>query len=131
MSDSAAPLLRVRNWDSVYENNRSREMKRTNWYLAPNDLSADGYVELVGCEQGAAHFGVWNAVLMVASRARPRRGLLVKDDGRPHTAESLARVTRLPEAVVRDALVRLLQIGLLEPVSNDSPEISNLESHPH
>src|ERR1700693_2981185 len=104
MSGSAAPMMRVRDWDAIYENNRSREMKRTRWFPAPNDLSADGYVEIVGHEQGAAHFGVWNAVLMVASRAKPRRGLLVKDDGRAHTEESLARVTRVPVTVVSDAL---------------------------
>ena len=57
MSEPAAPMLRVRNWDSVYENNRSREMKRTDWFPAPNDLSAYAYVELVSHEQGAAHFG--------------------------------------------------------------------------
>jgi hypothetical protein len=123
-------MMRVRDWDQLYENNRSREMKRTNWFPAPNDLSADGYVEIVGHEQGAAHFGVWNAVLMVASRAKPRRGFLIKDDGRPHNEESLARVTRLPEAVVRDALRRLLQIGLLEIVEPDSHEINNLPPHP-
>ena len=130
MSDPAAPLLQVRNWDSLYENNRSREMKRTNWFPAPNDLSAYAYVELVAHEQGAAHFGVWNAVLMVASKAKPRRGLLVKEDGRPHTAASLARVTRLPQAGVQGAIDRLLEIGLLELVECDAPEISNLGSHP-
>lgn len=123
-------MLRVRDWDRLYENNRSRDMKRTSWFPAPNDLSADGYVELVAHEQGAAHFGVWNAILMVASRARPRRGLLVKEDGRPHTAESLERVTRLPAAVIQEAIDRLLSIGLLDVVEDASPEISNLPPHP-
>jgi len=125
-----SPLLRVRGWDVLYENNRSREMKRTDWFPAPNDLSSDRYVDLVGHEHGAAHFGVWNAILMVASRAKPRRGLLVKADGRPHTTGSIARVTRLPEPLVNDALTRLLEIGLLEIVEDESPEINNLGSHP-
>ena len=80
-------MLRVRDWDKDYENNRSREIRRTLWFPAPNDLSADGYTELVGHPDGAAHFGVWNSLLMVASKASPR-GSLVRDDGRPHTAES-------------------------------------------
>lgn len=125
-----APLLRVRDWDQLHENNRSREMKRTNWFPVHNDLSADGYVELVGHPEGAAHLGVWYAALMVASRAKPRRGLLIKDDGRPHTAESIARVTRLPEAVVSEALRRLLKIGLLEVCDPDVPETNNLPPHP-
>jgi hypothetical protein len=86
-------------------------------------------VELVGHDQGAAHFGVWNTILMVASRAKPRRGWLMKDDGRPHTAESLARVTRLPETIVSEALTRLLEIGFLEVVGGGEPKISDLPSH--
>ena len=130
MNGATPPTMRVRDWDRLYENNRSRGLKRTDWFPAPNDLSSDSYVDLVGHEQGAAHFGVWNAILMAASRAKLRRGLLVKEDGRPHTAESLARVTRIPESLVGDALVRLLKIGLLEVVDSGEPKISNLPPHP-
>jgi hypothetical protein len=130
MTDSAPPLLRVRDWDRLYENNRSREMKRTGWFPAPNDLSADGYVELVSHEDGAAHLGAWTALLMVASRAKPRRGLLIREDGRPHTAESLSRVTRLPEPLLAAAIECLLKIGLLEVAEADLHEISDLPSHP-
>jgi hypothetical protein len=130
MSRSTAPLLRVRDWNQRHENNRSREMKRTDWFPALNDLSADSYVELVGHPEGAAHLGAWHAVLMAASRAKPRRGLLLREDGRPHTPESLARVTRLPEAIVEAAVARLLGIGLLEVVDDDPPQTSNLPPHP-
>ena len=105
-------------------------MKRTNWFPAPNDLSADGYVELVGYQDGAAHLGAWYAILMVASRAKPRRGVLLKEDGRPHTAESLARVTRLPETIVTEAIPRLLGIGLLEVVDPDAHQNNGLPPHP-
>ncbi len=128
--ESKPPLLRVRNWDALYENNRSREMKRTRWFPAPNDLSADGYVDVVTHDRGAAHFGVWNAILMVASRAKPRRGLLIKEDGQPHTAKSLAKVTRLAEETVSETLERLIAIGLLDVVDDDSPETNNLAPHP-
>jgi hypothetical protein len=130
MDDTGRPLLRVCKWDQLFENNRSRDMKRTNWFPVPNDLSADGYVELVGHQEGAAHLGVWSAILMVASRARPRRGVLLKEDGRPHTAESIARVTRLHETVVKEAIPRLLEIGLLEIVDSHAHETNNLPSHP-
>jgi hypothetical protein len=129
MNETGPSLLQVRNWDQLFENNRSRDMKRTNWFPAPNDLSADGYVELVGHQEGAEHLGVWYAILMVASRAKLRRGLLLKDDGRPHTVESLARVTRLDETIVTEAIARLLEIGLLEIVDLRSPETNNLPPH--
>lgn len=104
-------------------------MKRTNWFPAPNDLSADSYVELVSHEDGAAHFGVWIALLMVASRTRPR-GSLAWGNGQPLTAESLARVTRLPQAVVSTAIKRLLAIGLLEIGEDKSRKKNKLIPHP-
>src|SRR5579871_1573071 len=131
MNDSSSSrLIRVRDWDQLYENNRSREMKRTNWFPAPNDLSSDSYVELVSHENGAAHLGVWMAILMVASKATPRRGLLVKENGQPHGFASLSRVTRIPESVIQNALDRLLKIALLEYVDDDSPDNDGVRSHP-
>lgn len=123
-------MMRVRDWDRLYENNRSREMKRTNWFPAPNDLSSDRYVGLVSHEHGAAHLGVWVAVLMVASRAVPLRGLLAKDDGQPHNAESLALVTRLSEALVNDALYRMLRLRLLEIAGPEVAAPRDTASHP-
>jgi len=113
-----ARLLRVRHRQARHENDRSRELKRTDWFPFSNELSADSYVELVTHEDGAAHLGVWAAILMVASKAKPR-GVLVRDDGRPHNAASLARVTRLPESVTASAIDRLLKIKLLEVVDDD------------
>src|SRR5690242_12654796 len=110
-SESTPRLLRVCDWDELYENNRSREIDRTRWFPVPNDLSADWYVDLVTHDEGAAHFGAWHAILMVASRANPR-GTLSRED-RPHDAESLARVTRLPIQLIESAIERLLEIGLL------------------
>jgi hypothetical protein len=128
-SESMSPLLRVRDWDRLYENNRSRELGRTDWFPAPNNLSADSYVELVSHVDGAAHFGVWNALLMVASRAKPR-GALVRDDGRTHDPESLARVTRLPQQLIQAAIERLVEIGILEISGNKRCKKSKLRSHP-
>jgi hypothetical protein len=117
MNESAVPLLRVRDWDGQYENNRSRELARTSWFPAPNDLSADSYAELVSHAEGAAHLGVWTGLLMVASRAKPR-GQLVREDCRPHTAQSLALVMRIPKQLVENAIQRLLAIRLLEIVED-------------
>ena len=66
---------------------------------------------------------------MVASKAKPR-GLLIREDGQPHTAESLARVTRLPHDVIEACIARLLEIGLLETGDNKPRKKSTLRSHP-
>jgi hypothetical protein len=129
MRKPAAPLLRVRDWDSRHENSRSRELERTLWLPVPNDLGEDSYVELVSHEDGAAYLGAWHALLMVASRGRPR-GTLMREDGREHTAESLAVLTRLPKPVVEAAIERLLKIGLLETGAHKPRKKSQLGSHP-
>jgi len=121
--------MRVRDWDQLYENNRSRELNRTAWFPAPNDLAADWYAEIVSDQDGAAHLGVWYALLMVASKAKPR-GSLVRSDGQPHRLESLARVTRLSEPLLKAALARLLKIGLLEISETKRRRQSKLGSHP-
>jgi hypothetical protein len=123
------PTLRVRDWNSTYENNRSRELARTGWFPVPNDLSSDSFVELVYHPHGAAHLGVWLALLMVASKSK-MRGLLLRADLSPHTSESLALVTRLSKDLIEVAIERLLKIGLLE-ISKPKPRNKNdLVSHP-
>jgi hypothetical protein len=129
MKEPNPPTLRVRDWDANHENNRSRELKRLLWVSVPNDLGSDSFVELVSHQDGAGHLGVWMALLMVASRAKPR-GSLVWGNGQPHTPESLARLTRLPQAVVSTAIERLLAIGLLECGENKSRKENKLPPHP-
>ena len=112
-------LLRVRNWNTHYEINRTRSLKSMLWFPVPNRLDNDGYIELVSHPNGAAHLGAWLSNLQVASRCKPR-GTLVRDDSTPHTPASLARLTRIPVAVFDEAIPRLLSIGWLEVVQQDS-----------
>ena len=129
MNEFIQPMMRVRDWDRLYENNRSRGMKNTHWFPMPNDLSADGYVELLAHADGTTHLGVWTGVLMVASRTKPR-GTLVREDGSAHDSESLARVMRQPQPAVSAAIERLLQIGLLETDSGKSPRRKHIPRQP-
>jgi hypothetical protein len=109
-------FLRVRDWDALYENNRTRGYKKLNWVPVPNKQDGDGYTELVSVPNGAAHLGAWLAILQVASRCDPR-GVLQREGHRPHDAASLARMTRLPVEVFEEAIPRLLgSIGWLEIV---------------
>lgn len=113
--------MRVRNWDALYENNRTRILKRMEWVPIPNSLAGDGYTELVDHPNAAAHLGAWLAIVQVASLCKPR-GVLLRSNGQPHDAASLARITRLPVDVFYEVLPRLLSIGWLEL---DTPEISS------
>ncbi len=109
------PLLRVARWAERYEVNRSRELKNLAWLALPTDLASDSYVELLDHPNGAAHWGCWTTILMAAARSTPR-GTLLRDGGRPHTARTLATLTRMPESIVVELLRRAIALSLLEIV---------------
>ena len=108
---------RVRNWDRHFENNRTRELKRLEWVPVPNKHDGDGFTDLLDHKNGMAHYGAWHLILQVASKCDPR-GTLLRDgaDGvkTPHTASTLARITRGEEKAIKDAMDRLVSIGWLE-----------------
>ena len=111
-----AALYRIRNWDSIFENNRTKELKSMAWVPIPTKLASDGYTELMDHPNGPAHYGAWITCVHVASRCDPR-GTLVRGDGRPHDALSLSRITRVPASTYEELLPRLLVVGWLEVVT--------------
>lgn len=96
-------LYEIANWHDVYENNRTRELKKLLWVPIPTQLDGDGYTELVDRKNGAAIYGAWVACVIVAGRCDPR-GRLVRDGGRPHDSASLARITRLDKTIISEML---------------------------
>lgn len=96
-------LYRVKDWGSLYENNRTRELKAMAWVPVPNRHDGDGYTTLISRQDGAAMFGAWIAILQVASRCDPR-GTLLRDGAIPHNPESLSRMTRIPKKILELAL---------------------------
>lgn len=114
--------LRIRNWNKHYETNKTRILKTLNWLALPVALDNDGYAELMEHENGAAHFGVFVALLEVAARGVPR-GTLLRARNVPHDALSLARVCRIPAPTVQEAVTRLLNIGWIETWHTDALEV--------
>lgn len=86
-------LYRIRDWDERYENNRSRRVQNLQWVPTPNHHDGDGYIYVMSLPDAAEIFAGWMLILQVASRCHPR-GTLVRANGTPHTAESLAAKTR-------------------------------------
>ncbi len=106
-------LYVVKEWETYFENNRTRELKHLSWVPLPNKQDGDGYRELVQeHKNGTAHYGVWCALLAVASKCDPR-GTLLRDSRRPHDPYSLSRKTGIPSALFVEAIERLLEIGWL------------------
>jgi hypothetical protein len=118
-TDSTPQFLRIRDWNTRFENNRTRELKYLDWVPISNRMDTDGYIELVDHPDGAAHAFVWVACVMIASRCEnpALRGVLVRDDGTPHTAASIARQSRIPAPLCGIALKRLQEMTWLETVS--------------
>ena len=47
-------VLRVKDWNKHYENNRSRVLKKLDWLPIPNRLDNEGYIELICHPSGPA-----------------------------------------------------------------------------
>ena len=101
------PLYRIKDWDAHFENSRTRQMDAMRWVPVPNKHDGDGLTALLDHRDAAAHYGAWHMILQVASKCRTR-GTLLRDNGQPHDAKSLARMTRLPATVFEKVIPRLV-----------------------
>lgn len=113
----------IPNWDDVFENNRSREIKRPTWVPVSNSMDDDTFVELMQHRNGAAHFGVWICLILVGSRCDPR-GTLIKNNGIPHNSCTLRALIRTDSRTIQTAIDRLVAIGLLKikELNGDIPQ---------
>lgn len=116
-------LLKINNWDELYENSRTRSMVKMQWVPIPAKFDGDGYTELVlEHKNGVLHYAAWMAFVLTAARC-DERGTLAKSNGRPHTTHSIASMTKIPKAVLDEALPRLLDIGwIVSETTNDDQE---------
>lgn len=108
-------VLRIKDWDRHFENNRTRGYKSLRWVPVPNKQDGDGYTELVEHPDGPAHYAAWVALVLVASKCVPR-GTLLREANRPHDSGSLSRISRMPRSVFDGSIPRLLEIEWLEEV---------------
>jgi len=123
-------IYRIKDWKELFEKNRTKELKHMFWVPIPNKQDGDGYTELVTeHENGPGHYAVWIAVVLIGSKCDPR-GTLLRDGQHPHTPQTVARKSRLPAGLIKEAFPRLLDIGWLEliEISQHDAEISQLAS---
>lgn len=96
-------LYTIRDWDTQFENNRSRSVEELNQVPMPNRHDGENYTLIVTHKDGAEIFSAWNLIVQVASKCQPR-GVLIRGNGSPHDASSLALKTRAPEIWFSKAL---------------------------
>lgn len=96
-------LYKIRNWDSLFENNRSRELKALNWTVLPNAHDGATYSHLITQPDGPEMFAAWVLIVQVASKCDPR-GTLLRDDRTPMTPMILSLKTRAPVVIFEKCL---------------------------
>lgn len=133
--DNGTPrtFYRIRDWNTRFENNRSREVHTLDWVKTPIQIGSEQWIELLDHPDGASHLGVWHAVIELAARCRPR-GTLIRFNGEPHTAESIAKAAGLVPSMCRQAADRLTTIGWLEQISFTQQSVTDgtkVPSMPH
>jgi len=92
ISAMTTPLYRIRDWNKHFENSRSRAMEKMSWVPVPNRHDGYGYLTVLAHEQGLEIYACWHLLLQVASKCNPR-GTLVRDNGVPHSAATITRMT--------------------------------------
>lgn len=101
-------VYRIKDWQLHFENNKSRERDLCSWCPMPNKQDGLGYGRLVAMKDGAALYGAFVAIVLVASKQRkPRDGHLTdtgRADGCPLTADDLAIMSKLPSTVIQRML---------------------------
>lgn len=86
-------LYVITNWNTCFENNRSRGLKTLFYVPVPNSHDGENYSLIMEQENAAEIYTAWMLMIQVASKCEPR-GTLVRGNGEPHDSASLARKTR-------------------------------------
>jgi hypothetical protein len=126
--NSEQRVYRIKDWSQHFENNRTKEMVNMRWVPVPNKHDGEGFCTIMSQPDGMVIYAAWHLILQVASKCGTR-GTLLRDNGTPHTAQSIAVKTRCNDA---QAIQRALdfcsspQIGWIEAlVDNPAPSCGN------
>lgn len=116
----AKPIYSIAKWRSTFETADSRRHKVLTWVSVPNDLSSNGYHELVSQfeDRAPALYGAWIALVMIASKCCVR-GILCTSNAAPFTATKLSFMSHFPSTVFEELLPWAESVGWLETLTED------------
>lgn len=104
--------LKIKAWQRVFENNRTRELDAPRYVCWPTKQDSEGFCELARTAEGTVALGVFGVLVQWASRA-PVRGVLADERGEMN-AERYAKRYGLPVADAQVAFATLVAVGWLE-----------------
>lgn len=87
-------MYRIKDWDGVFENHKTRILKTMERIQIPADLASNGYTLIMENPDGPAIYGCFIAVCILASKCTPR-GELRSKDGSPLNIQAVSRRTRI------------------------------------
>ena len=100
-------VFQVKDWDTHFENNRSRTREKCSFVCVPNKQHGMGFSRIMAEPDGAMIYGIWHLILGACSQQTKRDGWLTSDGhqtGTAWTPEDLALKFRRPEIEVVMAL---------------------------
>jgi len=96
-------VIRIKEWDKIYENNKTRILQNLDRIQIPINWGSDGYLDMMDRKDGPAIFGAWIALVQVAAKCKIR-GTLVRSNGLAHSPETICRLTRVPILTIKNML---------------------------
>lgn len=96
-------LYTIRDWDKLYENNRSRTVEALSWVKMPNRHDGENFSAIMNHKEGSKIFAAFVLMVQIASRCSPR-GTLIRSNGVPHDPPSLSLKCRAPSSWFEIAL---------------------------
>lgn len=97
----------IKDWDSHFENDRSRQRSNCSFVCVPNKQHGMGFCRIMAEPDGAAIYGIWHCIVGACSQQRRRNGWLTCDGDKAGSAwgvSDLALKFRRPEKEVERAL---------------------------
>lgn len=128
---------RIKNWSTIYENDRSRQRDQCRWCAIPNKQDGLGYSRLVSMKNGPAMYGCFIALAMIISKQGKHRDGYLTTKGHATdpalTADDISIIIRMPVELVEQTLSATSSavVDWVEKIQNtEQNEESGTDSHP-
>lgn len=129
-SDTKTIVWKVRDWDNLYENHKSRTYDECSFVCVPNKQHGTGFTRVLASSDGLANYGVFCLILGALSRQpRTRDGWMTdngQSDGYAWTPSDMALRWRTDTSRILAAMAVLTgpSVGWIDTYERDSGVVS-------
>lgn len=101
-------MLRIRNWNELFETHESRKLKKLHWVPIPNKHDGLHFRALIEGQNALESYAVWLLLVQVASKC-PKRGDLADGSGKGLTPKDIARKCGAPVSGLERGIKAILE----------------------